>query len=158
MIETLQDFTASLPPMLQWVGVLLISAIPFVESYFGSAIGVIIGLNPVVAVALASIGNALSMVLFVLAAHKVRAKATAKNGPKELTAKQQKLRERLDRYGVPGVSLLGQLLLPTQITATILVSFGIKKNTVIVWQIISIALWGIIFATLASLGVAVLTR
>ena len=41
MIDALQDFTASLPTVLQWVGVILAAAIPFIESYFGSVIGVL---------------------------------------------------------------------------------------------------------------------
>lgn len=155
MIESLQAFTESLPPMLQWVGVLLIGAIPFIESYFGSAIAVLIGLNPVVAVALASAGNTVSMLVFVTLAHRVRTPTTSNKQPRADSAKREKIRQRLDRYGVPGVSLLGQLILPSQFTATILVSFGISKRTVILWQIISIIAWGILFATFTVFGVSV---
>lgn len=59
-----------------------------------------------------------------------------------------------DRFGVPGVSLLGQTILPSQITATALVSFGATRNTVIAWPSISIALWGILFGALAYVGIA----
>ena len=65
MIESMQAFTASLPPMLQWVGVLLVGAIPFVESYFGSVVGVLGGLNPAVAIAAAVAGNIVSMLIVV---------------------------------------------------------------------------------------------
>ena len=37
MLEALSDFTAGLPAWAQWIGIMLISAIPFVESYFGAA-------------------------------------------------------------------------------------------------------------------------
>ena len=57
MIENLQNFADSFPDWLQWLGVMLVSAIPFVESYFGSVIGVAIGLGPVVAILVAVIGN-----------------------------------------------------------------------------------------------------
>lgn len=155
LITTLQDFTASLPEVLQWLGVFLISAIPFVESYFGSAIGVIVGIHPVVAVVAAIIGNVISMFVFVLSAHEVRAKVT-KNGTAALSPRRAKLKERFDRYGVPGVSLLGQLFLPSQITSAAMVSFGASKNQVIMWQIISIIIWGVVFGVLATLGVTVL--
>ena len=42
MLEALSDFTAGLPAWAQWIGIMLISAIPFVESYFGAAIGVLL--------------------------------------------------------------------------------------------------------------------
>lgn len=156
MLDSLQDFTTSLPEFLQWFGVLLIAAIPFVESYFGSAIGVLAGISPVVAVLAAIAGNIISMLIFVLSAHGVRQKATASRTPVELSPRRAKLKERFDRYGIPGVSLLGQLFLPSQITSAALVSAGAPKNQVILWQVISIILWGIAFGVLASLGVAVL--
>ncbi len=156
MITTLQEFAASLPEPLQWLGVLVIAAIPFVESYFGSAIGVIVGIHPVIAVAAAVVGNVISMLVFVLTAHGVRAGATKGKDAKPLTPRREKLKQRFERYGVPGVSLLGQVFLPSQITSAAMVSFGAPKNQVILWQIISIIIWGVVFGVLAALGVAVL--
>lgn len=156
VIDNLQDFTTSLPEFLQWLGVMLIAAIPFVESYFGSAVGVIVGINPVVAVGAAVVGNVISMLIFVLSAHGIRSKATRGKAPKELSPSRAKLKERFDRYGVPGVSLLGQIFLPSQITSAAMVSFGAPKNQVILWQVISIIIWGVIFGVLASLGISVL--
>lgn len=156
MIESLQAFTASLPPMLQWMGVLLIAAIPFVESYFGSVVGVIGGLNPVVAIAAAVVGNVVSMLIFVLSAHGVRAKVSAGKAPQELSPRKEKVKAAFDKYGVAGVSLAGQAILPSQITSAAMVSFGAPKNAVILWQVISIILWGTAFGILASLGVSMI--
>ena len=150
MIESLQDWTTSLPPAIQWLAVMAIAAIPFVESYFGSAIGVIAGIHPVVAVVAAIIGNTVSMLAFVLSAHGIRGKVTK---DQELSPKRQKLKRMFDRFGVPGMSLLGQLVLPSQITSAAMVSFGASKNAVIAWQIVSIILWGVLFGVLASLGI-----
>lgn len=57
MIDALQEFTSSLPPLLQWLGVVVAGAIPFVESYFGSVVGVLAGLDPAIAVGAAVTGN-----------------------------------------------------------------------------------------------------
>lgn len=154
MIETLQNAVASFPEALTWLGVMLIAAVPLVESYFGSVIGVLIGLPPAVAIGMAVIGNVGSMLIVVLGAHKVRQKATANGAQKEETPRRRKLRERFDRYGVAGVSLAGQALLPSQITSAAMVSFGASKNAVIFWQIISIIMWGLAFGVLATLGVS----
>lgn len=153
MIDALREFTASFPEILQWLGVALVSAIPFVESYVGSAVGVIAGIHPAVAIAAAVAGNVISMLAFVFAAHGVRSKVTAGRPEKPESARRQKLRERFDKYGVAGVSLLGQTLLPSQITSAAMVSFGASRNAVILWQIISIILWGVLFGVLATLGV-----
>lgn len=154
MFENLQEFVASLPTVLQWAGVLLASAIPFVESYFGSVLGIIAGLPPALAIGVAIVGNALSMFGFVLAAHGVRTKAVSGREPKELSPRRMKLKEKFDKYGVAGVSLLGQTILPSQITSAAMVSFGAPKNVVILWQCISITIWGVLFGVLATMGIS----
>ncbi|MCP2031187.1 ABC-type phosphate/phosphonate transport system permease subunit [Okibacterium sp. HSC-33S16] len=156
MIDTLRDFTSSLPDVLQWVGVILAAAIPFVESYFGSVIGILAGIHPAVAIVAAIVGNVVSMLIFVLSAHGVRSKVREGKAVKPETPRRAKLRERFDRYGVAGVSLLGQTLLPSQITSAAMVSFGASKNAVILWQTISIIIWGTAFGVFAALGVSVL--
>jgi hypothetical protein len=161
MIDALQDFTASLPPFLQWFGVMLAAAIPFVESYFGSVIGVLAGIDPVVAIVAAIVGNVVSMVVVVMSAHGVRtrvgaaraSRAGVEGDPDEESPRRRRLRAQFDRYGVPGVSLLGQTILPSQITSAAMVGFGASRNAVILWQVISIILWGVAFGVLAALGV-----
>lgn len=158
MIEQLQGFAAGFPEWAQWIAIMLVSAIPFVESYFGSVIGVAIGLHPVVAIGAAILGNTISMVAFVLSAHATRSKVRKVRGMGEAeeSPRRQKLRNAFDRFGVPGVSLLGQILLPSQITSAAMVGFGASKNAVIFWQVISIILWGALFGTLANLGLTAL--
>lgn len=153
MIEALQSFTESLPAAIQWLGLILLGAIPFVESYLGSVIGVFAGVPPVIAIAAAVIGNVISMLVFVLAAHGIRARATRDREPQELSPRRQKLKQRFDRYGVAGVSLLGQLVLASQLTSVALVSFGAPRNAVIFWQTVSITLWGIACGLLAVGGI-----
>lgn len=155
MIESLQEWTAGLPEVLQWLGVIAVSAIPFVESYFGSVIGVVAGLNPVVAVLAAIVGNAISMAVVVLSADRLRQRRGVQ-ATEEMSPRKQRLRRMMDRFGVPGVSLLGQTVLPSQITSGALVAFGANTRGVLIWQVISIILWGVLFGTLAALGVDLL--
>lgn len=156
MFDALRDFTANLPEFLQWLGVALAGAIPFVESYGASIIGILTGIHPAVAIIAAIIGNILSMLGFVFAAHGVRSKVRSGRPEKPETPRRAKLRARFDRYGVAGVSIIGQTILPSQITSAAMVSFGASRNAVILWQIVSIVLWGTVFGVLASFGVALL--
>ena len=153
MIDALQTFTASLPPTLQWAGVMLIAAIPFVESYFGATIGVLAGIDPVIAIVAAIVGNVISMLVVVLGAHGVRSRVTRSRPRADESPRRRKLRASFDRYGVPGVSLFGQTILPSQITSAAMVSFGASRNAVILWQLVSIVVWGLVFGVLAALGV-----
>ncbi len=158
MQEALVDFTQSLPIWLQWAGVMIAAAIPFIESYFGTLIGVVAGIPLPIALAAAIIGNVASMLAFVFAASSARQKVLARRaGGEELpepSPRRQKVKRMFDRFGVPGVSLLGQTLLPSQITSGMMVSFGASRNAVIFWQIISIIVWAIVFGALGMGGVA----
>ncbi|WP_084040053.1 hypothetical protein [Demequina sp. NBRC 110053] len=146
MLEGLQEFAGSFPDWLQWAAIALISAVPFIESYFGAFVGVAIGLAPVVAIAAASVGNIASMIGFVYVTGRIRDRAV---GDEELTPKRARLRRMFDRWGVPGVSLLGQTVLPSQITSAAMVGFGASRRAVVVWQIVSIILWGTAFGLVA---------
>lgn len=153
LVQGLQDFTASLPEWLQWAGIVIAGAIPFVESYLGSVIGVLAGLPLPIAIAMAVIGNLVTMVLVVLGAGAIRSRV-ARDTPE--SPRRRKLRERFDRYGVAGVSLLGQTILPSQITSGAMVSFGASRRAVIGWQVVSIILWGVAFGLLAHYGVTMI--
>ncbi|MGO1545490.1 MAG: hypothetical protein ACTHXA_14250 [Gulosibacter sp.] len=152
LIPGLQSFVEGLPVVVQFLGIALISAIPFVESYFGSAVGVLAGLPVPLAVGAAVAGNVTTMLLMVFGASAVRERAMAKREPVERSPRQQRLARMLDRFGVPVVSLAGQAILPSQIVAGTMVSLGAKRNGVIGWQLLSIVLWGVLFAALALGG------
>lgn len=153
-MESLQQFIESLDPILQWIGVMVVGAIPFVESYFGSALGVLAGVNAPLAIAAAVVGNFISMFAMVTFGNKFY--NWRGNEQKDLSSRKLKFKKYFDKYGIVGVSLLGQLLLPSQITSAAMVSLGASKNKVIFWQAISITLWGTAFGMLAHLGINVL--
>lgn len=133
----------------QQIGALmLVSTLPFVESYLGSFLGVIVGVPAGVAVIAASLGNAAST--FGLIAGASRARSIAVQGrEKPLTERQlrrqEKVRKYLDRFGVPGVSMLGPLALPSQFTAPALVALGASTQRVYFWMGLSIIAWGVLF-------------
>ncbi len=159
MIEYLQDFTSQVPQALQWIVVILLGMVPFVESYNGSALGVVAGVPVFVAVPAAVAGNLVSMLAVVAVSSRVRERVLAgrEGDASEPSPRRAKLKERFDRYGVAGVALLGPLALPSQITAAATVSFGATRGAVVFWHAVAIVLWGVGVGVLVSLGVAVLT-
>jgi hypothetical protein len=127
MIDALQDFTAGLPEVLRWFGVVVAAMIPFVEVELAAVLGVLTGQHAVVAVLAAVVGNTAVVALIVLVASRTRDRLT-RDSAKEETPKRIKVRRTFDRYGVPGVSLLGPLLLPTHFTSAAMVSFGARAR------------------------------
>lgn len=162
--EALRQFTASQPVALQWLAVLLAGATPFVESYYGSVIGIIAGVSPLVAIPAAVIGNVASTLGVIhiadfLRTHRLtRRELTHEEGTRfERSLRNPKLRRRFEKYGIVGVSLGSQVILPSQITAATLIGAGMPTRKVALWQTLSITLWGILYGSLAAVGVGMLT-
>ncbi|MGQ7786150.1 hypothetical protein [Nesterenkonia sp. PF2B19] len=148
----LQAWTMALHPAWQWLGIILIAAIPMVESYGGGFLGVLAGIHPAVAIVAAVVGNMLSLALVVYAAHWVRGSVLKKRDPEAAETKKTAKRERVmrifNRFGVPGVSILGPLALPSQVTAPLMVSLGASRQAVMLWMLVSVILWGAGFGLL----------
>lgn len=156
MIETLQDFAQSFPGWLQWLAVAIVAMIPFVESYTGTLIGVAIGLPAPIAGTAAIAGNAASVLAVVLITGRIRDRVRARGdsaGRPGTTKVRQRLRRLFERFGIPGVALLGH---PTQISAAAMVGFGADRTRVIVWELVSVTAWGALVAVLAGLSIALL--
>ncbi len=156
MFDSVRQFVETTDPLLQWLAIIAISAIPFVESYLGAALGVLVGIPTVVAIVAAIIGNWLSMLFLVLFGHKLHGWRATKDVP--LSPRKQKFKDMFDKYGVAGISLLGQTLLPSQLTAMAMVTLGVNKQTVIFWQTISIILWGVAFGVMTEIGYNVISQ
>nr|WP_028464015.1 hypothetical protein [Nesterenkonia alba] len=148
----LQAWVDGLPEALQWLGIIALSAIPFLESYTGGLLGVLIGMPFWAALASAVAGNTISVAVLVYGAHGIRSAVLKRQEPKEYSPRQQARRDKakrlLDKFGVPGVSILGPFALPSQFTAPLMVSFGASRHWVMLWMFISIILWGAGFALL----------
>lgn len=159
-IESLQDFVLGLPEAIQFLGIALAAMVPFVENYGAVVIGSVAGVPIWAAVAMAIVGNVAVIALVTLISGSTRdamlaRKASGRGAVAEEPAnsgKQQRVRQLFDRYGIPGVTLLGMLLVPTHFIAVALVSFGCSRTGVIVWHAIAITLYaGLTGALMAGL-------
>ncbi|TDE94801.1 hypothetical protein EXU48_08360 [Occultella glacieicola] len=184
LLIDLQAFTESLPPLLRWVGVLLAGLIPYVEAEGASVIGIVAGIHPAIAIPAAVIGNAIALLVVVSVTSAVRSGVKAAAGAAssagsarsrtaagstgavdtidttatavdESNPKRQRMRRVFDRWGVPGVSFLGPLLLPSHVTAAAMVGFGAPKARVFVWGVVAVAAWAVVIGVLVYLGVQV---
>jgi hypothetical protein len=176
LIETLQDLVGQVPELVQPLIVAMAGAIPFVEGEGGVAIGIVGGIHPVVAAIAAMAGNFLVVAVLVLLSSgardvvvtRHREKVLARDGAPALAgstlevppgartddsrsaARRAKFQRSYERYGVPGVSLLGPLLLPTHFTATMLAASGVGKSRILIWQAVAIIAWTTLTAVVIS--------
>ncbi|MBB2924330.1 small multidrug efflux protein [Cellulomonas cellasea] len=176
----LQDVVAQVPDVVQPLVVAVAAAVPYVEGEGAAVLGILAGIDPVVAGLAAATGNILCVVAVVLLGSRVRgaveerraartpaparstdavlagsrgtpgplpapAAADASADPDARPSGRSKGRARLRRwmlrFGVPGASLLAPLALPTMLTAAFFVTSGVRKEWVILWQVVAIVLW-----------------
>ncbi|HET7414602.1 MAG TPA: small multidrug efflux protein [Arthrobacter sp.] len=166
IVNNFQDFVATVPDIIQPIVVMLAGAVPFIEGEVASMIGVVGGVNPIVAAAAAAAGNFVCVLLVVLLTSQARTAVvnrrrerveavvgaasapgsasgeTAAVSAAKPSSKGRKRFERwLVRFGVPGASVLGPLAFPTQFTSAILVASGFSRGWVLLWQAVAIVLW-----------------
>jgi hypothetical protein len=170
--EGLQEFVNQVPDVLQPLGVALVGMIPYVEGEGSAALGIIAGVDPIVAGFAGAVGNFLSVLVVVLLSSRVRERVVAwraggepdggtirtletetseSTSPPTRRAKgQRRLRGWLSRFGVPGASMLAPLALPTQLTAAFFVASGVSRQRVLLWQAIAIVVWTAAVAAAAT--------
>ena len=144
----LTQFVLGLDSWQQVAALVLVGAIPFIESYLGSFLGVLVGVDPIVAVPAAVLGNLLCTFVLVATANRVRTAATRGSSTESTaqpSARRRKVATYLERFGVPGVALLGPIVVASQITAPTLIALGATKRSVYLWMGVSILLWGVGF-------------
>lgn len=159
LIRGFQDLVAQVPDLVQPLIVMLAGAVPFVEGEGAAIVGVIGGINPIIAGIAAAAGNFICVLLIVFLTSRAReavmnrrasrVTAGADPGNSELESAPAKpeskgrarFRKWLVRFGVPGASILGPLAIPTQFTSAILVAGGTPRAWVLLWQAVAIALW-----------------
>ena len=151
LLVQLHDLVSGLEPWQQLLALIPFGAIPFIESYLGSFLGTTLGIHPALAIPAAVLGNLLAT--FGAIALSGRARDAVTDGrSRRGTAKERtpsrfraKVATAFERYGVPGVALLGPLVVASQITAPTLVALGAAKGRVYLWMGVSIVLWGVAF-------------
>lgn len=149
LVSNFQNLVAQVPEFIQPFVVMLAGAIPFIEGEGASSIGVIGGINPIVAAVAAAVGNFLTVLAVVLLSSRVRTAAVARRArrntppaePKPESKGQRRFRTWLVRFGVPGASIIGPLAIPTHFTSAMLVASGTPRGWVLLWQGVAIVIW-----------------
>lgn len=158
LVRNFQELVAQVPELVQPFVVMLAGAVPFVEGEGAAIIGVVGGINPIIAGIAAAAGNFLSVLAVVTLSSRARtavvdhrsgrsgAAGGVEPGFETGTARteskgHQRFRRWLVRFGVPGASILGPLAIPTQFTSALLVAGGTPRGWVLLWQAVAIVLW-----------------
>nr|WP_285890874.1 small multi-drug export protein [Mesobacillus maritimus] len=134
--------------------VFLGAAIPWFEIALVIPLGIVAGLSPFWVMVLAFVGNLSTVIPIVYAYDKVKQwleKRRKKQG-KESSKRNERAKKIWNKYGLPGLALLGPILIGIHIATFIGMSLGAQKNWVLVWMIASLAIWTLVFGFATILG------
>lgn len=137
--------------------VFVFAALPFLEAYGVIAAVILAGLSFVPSLLVGILGNIFTVLLllvFLNHFNEWRAKRRERKGKMARSNKRSLRAQRLwDKYGMPGLSMVGPMVVGSHLTALMCVTLGGKRKPVFYWMSASITIWSTVFAVLASLGV-----
>ncbi|MBB5180671.1 putative membrane protein [Planomicrobium koreense] len=134
--------------------VFLGAAIPWMEIALVIPLGVVWGLSPFWVMVLAFVGNLLTVLALIIGFdkfkgwHQKRQEAKGKTPSK----KSERAKDIMNKYGLPGLALLGPILIGTHIAAFVGMTLGATKRNTTIWLTVSIGLWTLIFGLGTALG------
>lgn len=144
----------------EYILVFLGAAIPWLEIALVIPLGIIWGLSPFWVMILAFVGNMATVLPLIIGFDRFRdwytKRQEAKGKPEN--KKSERAKRIWNKYGLPGLALLGPILIGTHIAAFIGMTLGATKRNTTVWLTISIAVWTLAFGILTALGFDFFTR
>ncbi|SDI38969.1 Putative small multi-drug export protein [Planococcus glaciei] len=140
--------------------VFLGAAVPWFEIAVVVPLGIVWGLSPLWVMVLAFVGNMLTVLALIIGFDRFKvwylkrqeAKGKAQN------KKSERAKKIWNKYGLPGLAMLGPILIGTHIAAFIGMTLGATKKNTTIWLTISIAAWTLVFGILTALGFDFFTR
>ena len=159
------------------IGVLLGGAVPWLEAVVVIPAGILLGLPPLAVVVAAVVGNLSTVALAAFAGERLRTyfSALRRRGRVEIDAaeagdgegvgggsagggaahsgRSARAARVMDRYGLPGLAILGPLGIGTQLSAALAVSLGVSGRRAFAWVGAATVGWSVVAALLVVWGV-----
>ncbi|MFS0645199.1 small multi-drug export protein [Siminovitchia sp. 179-K 8D1 HS] len=137
----------------EYAVIFLLAAVPWIEAVVAIPLGIIRGLSPSLVVAVAFLGNWSTVILVIYLFEKIKEFWNRKKGTQTPPGKRQERAKKIwNKYGLPGLSLLGPILIGIHIAAFIGLTLGATRNWTLLWMTISLALWSVVFGVASHYG------
>lgn len=138
-----------------YVLVFILAALPFFEVVGVVPLGILSGLHPVTTAVIGFVGNFLTVLLLIVFVDRFKAwwlKRKEEKHDEKGEKKQLKARKVWERYGLPGLALIGPFIIGSHLAAFMCMSFGTKRKQVTVWMTVSLIMWTALAVSLTGAG------
>lgn len=144
--------------IIEYIIVFIFAAIPWFEIGLVIPLAIIAGLSPFWVILISIVGNLSTIIPIVYGFEKVKAYLAKRPKKEKRTKRQSRARDIWKKYGLPGLALLGPILLGIHIATIIGLSLGASKHRTLLWMTISLVFWGLLFGIVTILGFNVFVR
>ncbi|MFD2639984.1 small multi-drug export protein [Piscibacillus salipiscarius] len=131
--------------------VFILAAVPFLEGPIIAPVAVLAGLSFWPVFILAVIGNLITVYLLIIFINKVKEWRRAKKKEKQ-SKRETRAKNLWDKYGLPGLTLIGPFFVGSHVTAFSGILLGGSKKKVAFWMSVSITGWSLLFCVLVLYG------
>lgn len=143
------------------IGIFIGGAIPWFEAIAVVPAGILFGLDPLLVVLSAVLGNTLTIFVFAYGGAKIRdlfvgralkKPARSQKAKAKSSRKSQRAQQAFDKYGIFGLATLGPIIIGTQFAAAIAVAAGVKPLKTSLIISLATLIWGAVIAVLMVIG------
>jgi Ca2+/H+ antiporter, TMEM165/GDT1 family len=164
--------------LLAYATVFVAAAIPWLEVLLVVPAGIVAGLPPIPTAVVGAVGNAATLVPLVLAGDRLRSWWRTRRGrrhdpdpesPQDEAGSTPRgdaegggggrggrARRLYDRFGLPGMALLGPLLTGVHVAAVVALTAGSPRRPTLGWLLGGIVLWSVLAAAATVYGLEAL--
>lgn len=153
MFDILSDWSGA----WAYVAVIVAAATPWVEILVVIPPAIGLGLDPVAVGVLAFLGNFVPTVAIVGAYDRLARRRAVASGPAR-SGRARRARRVLERYGVPGLALLGPLVTGIHLATVLAMATGTSRRRVVTWMGASLAVWAAGLTVASALGLGLVGR
>lgn len=142
--------------LFAWVAVFFAAATPWLEVLFVVPAAIIAGLPAPTVVVVAAAGNLATLVPLVFGLERVRAWWRRRRGgpdsAQEGSPRGARARRVFDRYGLPGLAVLGPLVTGVHVAALGAVAAGAPRRATALWLSGGVVVWAAVTGVLTVFG------
>ncbi|MBY7144961.1 small multi-drug export protein [Virgibacillus sp. NKC19-3] len=140
--------------LFEYALVFVAAAIPWFEIAVVIPLGIIRGLSSFWVMLLAFVGNVITVLPVVIGADKVMEWYTKRRREKGKapSSRNERGKRIWNKYGLPGLALLGPILTGIHLAALIAMTLGAQKTNATIWITISLGIWTLILGIGTMMG------
>lgn len=149
---------------LLYASIFIMAATPWLELLLVIPIGIGMGLHPIPVAIVTFVGNALPVFIIIFLYNGImkwwerrKKKKQNENETEEEKGKKNKRGDRAKRifqkYGLPGLALLGPAVTGIHLATLIAMSFRARKINIMIWMNVSLIIWTIVMTVASVHGI-----